>query len=138
MELYQKTAHELAELLRQREISSVDITRSVMRRVNDVEPQVQAYVTVMGEVALEMAEEADKGFASGGAMAPLAGIPVALKDNMCSRGHLTTCSSRILANFVPPYDATVVRRLRDASAVFLRQDEHGCICHGIIHGELGD
>lgn len=117
-ELYSKTAHELRAMLRRREVSSEEITRSVMKRINDVEHKVNAYVTVMGDDAMKMARAADKAFAAGDAQPPLAGIPIAVKDNMCTNGHLTTCSSRILANFVPPYDATVVSKLRNCFAVF--------------------
>ncbi len=119
MELYRLTAHELAELLRKREVSSEEITRAVLDRIADAEPRVQAYVTVTEEDALRMAREADKALAAGEAQSPLAGVPVAIKDNMCMRGTRTTCSSKILANFVPPYDATTVARLRQARAVFV-------------------
>jgi aspartyl-tRNA(Asn)/glutamyl-tRNA(Gln) amidotransferase subunit A len=119
MELFNKTAHELRDLLRKREISSKDITKSVLNRINEHEPKVNAYVTVMGEQALQMAEEADKALAAGSGTSPLTGIPLAIKDNMCTRGTLTTCSSKILSTFVPPYDATVVSRLRDQKTVFV-------------------
>ncbi|MGI8905891.1 MAG: Asp-tRNA(Asn)/Glu-tRNA(Gln) amidotransferase subunit GatA [Candidatus Sumerlaeaceae bacterium] len=117
-QLYARTVHELRDLLRRRETSSVEITRSVMDRINQVEQRIHGYVTVMAEQAMHMASDADKALASGDAQAALAGIPVALKDNMCTRGTLTTCSSKILSNFVPPYDATVVDRLRGEFAVF--------------------
>ncbi|MBX7245136.1 MAG: Asp-tRNA(Asn)/Glu-tRNA(Gln) amidotransferase subunit GatA [Candidatus Sumerlaeaceae bacterium] len=118
MELHTKTAHELRDMLRRREVSSVELTRDVMARINAAEPAVQAYVTVMGDEALRMAANADKALASGEPQADLAGIPLAIKDNMCTRGTLTTCSSKILSNFVPPYDATVVSRLRASKVVF--------------------
>lgn len=118
MELYQKTAHELSDMLRRREVSSEELTRSVMNRIMEAEPKVQAYVTVMGDDAMKMAREADKAIASGTAQSALAGIPVAVKDNMCTRGHLTTCSSKMLSNFIPPYDATIVAKLRRDFAVF--------------------
>lgn len=118
MELHGKTAHELRDLLKKGEVSSVEITQSVMNRIAAVEPKIGAYVTVMGEQALEMAQEADRARAAGEAQGALAGIPVAVKDNMCTRGTLTTCSSKILANFVPPYDSSVVARLRQGKAVF--------------------
>lgn len=118
MDLFSKTAHELAAMLRAREISSRDITKSVMKRITEIEPKIDAYITVMGEQALASADEADKAIAAGTATSPLAGIPIAIKDNMCTRGHLTSCGSKILSNFIPPYDATIVARLREAGAVF--------------------
>jgi len=119
MELYSKTAHELRDLLQRKEVTSEEITRSVLNRIQQVEGTVGAYVTIMGEQALDAARAADNALASGGTNAPLAGIPLAIKDNMCTRGTLTTCSSKILSNFVPPYDSTVVSRLREQKAVFV-------------------
>jgi len=119
MELFQLTAHELSEMLRKREVSSVELTRAVLSRIADKEPAVQAFVSVTGDIALEMADEADKLYAKGEVPSPLTGIPIAIKDNMCTRGILTTCSSRILANYVPPYDATIVARLRAIKTVFV-------------------
>lgn len=106
-------------MLRSREVSSVEITRDVLARIAAVEPQVEAYITVMGDDALAAAEAADKALASGEPQSPLMGIPLALKDNVCTRGTLTTCASKILANFVPPYDATVAKKLREAGSVFV-------------------
>ena len=111
--------HELSAMLRSREVSSVEITRDVLARIAAVEPQVEAYITVMGDDALKAAEIADKALASGQPQPALMGIPLALKDNVCTRGTLTTCASTILANFVPPYDATVAKKLRDAGSVFV-------------------
>lgn len=119
MELYSKTCHELRDMLRRKEVSSQEITRSVLGRINEVEGEIGAYVTVMGEQALAMAAEADKAIAAGESSNPLTGIPLAIKDNMCTRGTLTTCSSQILSNFVPPYDSTVVARLRNQKVVFV-------------------
>lgn len=107
MELYDLTAHELADLLARREVSSVEIVESVLRRIEEVEQQVQAYVTVAPERALEEAKRLTESSERSG---PLCGIPIAYKDNMCTKGLRTTCSSRILEQFVPPYDATVVER----------------------------
>ncbi len=118
MELTRKTIHELSAMLRSGEVSSVEITRSVLDRISAVEPRVRAFVTVMADEAMRMAGDADRARADGTANSPLAGIPLAVKDNMCTRGTRTTCSSRLLENFVPPYDGTVVARLREAGAVF--------------------
>ncbi len=112
------TIHEARALLDSREISSVDLTKAVMERIAQVEDRVKAFVTITESLAIEQAERADTRIASGDA-APLTGIPMQLKDNMATRGVPTTCSSRMLENFVPPYDATVTRRLYDQSAVLV-------------------
>ncbi|HUW64819.1 MAG TPA: Asp-tRNA(Asn)/Glu-tRNA(Gln) amidotransferase subunit GatA [Spirochaetia bacterium] len=114
--LYQKSISELHDLLVRSEVSAADITRSVLDRVDQVEGRIKAYVTVTAERALAVADEVDKKLAAGEKMGPLAGIPMALKDNMCTRGVRTTCSSRILENFVPPYNATVVEKLAGAGS----------------------
>lgn len=118
-ELHMRTAHELAELLRRGEVSAVEIAEDTLARVSAVEERVKSYVTVAAEEALEQARAVDERRARGEALPPLAGIPIALKDNLCTRGIRTTCASRILENWVPPYDATVVKRLRDQQAVFI-------------------
>ena len=118
-ELHMLTAHELAELLRRGEVSAVEIAEDTLARIRAVEERVKSYVTVAAEEALEQARAVDERRARGEALPPLAGIPIALKDNLCTRGIRTTCSSRILENWVPPYDATVVKRLRDQQAVFI-------------------
>jgi len=90
----------------------------VLERIRQVDGRVRAYVTVTEDLALQQAEEADARIARGDAT-PLTGIPVCIKDVLCTRGVRTTCSSRILENFVPPYDAHVTERLREAGAVFV-------------------
>ncbi len=116
--LHNLTVHEARELLDRRQASSVELTQAYLARIQAVDPKVRAYVTVTADQALAQAREADTRIAAGKA-APLTGIPMQIKDNMCTRGVATTCSSRMLQNFVPPYDATVVARLRQQSAVFL-------------------
>ncbi|MFZ5754833.1 MAG: amidase, partial [Bacillota bacterium] len=119
MDLYKKTAHELSSLLQKREVSSEELTRSVLDRINKVEEKVKAFVTVTGEQALEQAREIDEKRARGEAMSPLAGIPMAMKDNICTKGVTTTCASKILYNFVPPYNATVTEKLLEAGTILL-------------------
>jgi aspartyl-tRNA(Asn)/glutamyl-tRNA(Gln) amidotransferase subunit A len=116
--LYEMTAAELAGLLKEKKTSSIEITESVLARIAAVEDQVHSYVTVSAESALEMAKEADRRLAKGNGHR-LTGIPIAVKDNMCVRGQRTTCGSRILKDFVPPYDATVVRLLKEQGMVIL-------------------
>jgi aspartyl-tRNA(Asn)/glutamyl-tRNA(Gln) amidotransferase subunit A len=118
MELYEYTAAELSKQLKEKKCSALEISQSVFNRVDAVEDKVSAYVTVTKELALEKAAEVDKKIAEGKPLSPLAGIPVAIKDNICTKGVLTTCASKILYNFVPPYDATVIEKLKAADVVF--------------------
>jgi len=113
--------HTLAELrdgLRARRFSSVELTKHFLSRIERFDSQINAFITVTAESALRAAEAADRQLASGQA-GPLAGIPIAHKDIFCTDGVLTTCGSRMLSNFVAPYDATVVERLRAAGVVML-------------------
>ncbi|OGW19011.1 MAG: aspartyl/glutamyl-tRNA amidotransferase subunit A [Nitrospirae bacterium GWC2_57_13] len=118
MEFFDQTLHELHEKLKKKEITSRSITESVLGRIRSVDGKIKAYITVADQEALGSAEAADKAMAQQGPRTPLQGIPVALKDNLCTTGVLTTCASKILGNFVPPYDATVVAKLRAEGAVF--------------------
>ena len=117
-DFHEMTAAELARILRANEATSVEITKSVLERIDAVEGKIRSYVTVDPESALEMAKDADKTLAAGKGR-PLTGIPIAVKDNMCVKGSKVTCGSRILENFKPPYDATVVRRIKEEGMVIL-------------------
>jgi aspartyl-tRNA(Asn)/glutamyl-tRNA(Gln) amidotransferase subunit A len=118
-ELWQLTIDEAAERLRRREMSAVELTRAHLERIEAVEGRVKAFVTVIDQQALREAERIDERRREGEPLGPLAGIPLAIKDVLCTAGVVTTCSSRILERFVPFYDATVVTRLREAGAVFV-------------------
>lgn len=111
MELYQKTAGELSALLASKEISAVELAQDVLARTDAVEARVQGYVTVTKDAALAQAKAVDDQRAAGEPLPPLAGVPVAVKDNICTKGILTTCASKMLYNFVPPYNATVADKL---------------------------
>jgi len=113
------TAHELHNRLRNKEVSSLEITEAVYKRIDEVEDKVRAFVSLTREKALARAREIDTRIAQGEEIGPLAGIPVVIKDNMCTENILTTCSSKMLHNFVPPYNATVVEKLNEAGAVLI-------------------
>ena len=119
MDLYKSTAHELHDKLVNKEISSVELTKALYERIDAVEEQVKAYVTLDKENALAQAAKVDAMIAAGEKIAPLAGIPGAIKDNICTKGLLTTCSSKMLANVVPIYDAHVIKKLRAEETIFL-------------------
>ncbi len=119
MQLNGLTAHELHEKLVSRETSSVEITQAVYQRIDQVEEKVKAFVTLTRDNAMAKAAEVDARISRGETIGPLEGIPVVIKDNMCTEGVLTTCSSKMLHNFVPPYNATVVEKLKAAGAVVI-------------------
>ncbi|EFH86309.1 Asp-tRNA(Asn)/Glu-tRNA(Gln) amidotransferase subunit GatA [Ktedonobacter racemifer] len=118
-DLHTLTIHEAAELLRQRKLSSVELTKAHLERIRAVDDRVKAFTLVTDDLALKQAEEADKRLASGENLSPLTGIPLAIKDVICTKGITTTCGSRMLENFKPPFDATVMEKLNATGAVML-------------------
>ena len=117
--LYSLTAMQMKDLLEKKEVSSVEITKSVIDRIEKTDKDIQAYISYNFEDALKKAEKVDEKIAKGEALGKMAGIPVAVKDNMCTRHLRTTCASKMLENFVPPYDATVVKKLYDNDAIII-------------------
>ena len=117
MNLFSLTLHEASEKLRKREVSSQELTEAVFRRIAQTDGILRSYITVCRDAAIAQAKEADNRLKQGPAPSPLLGIPIALKDNLLTRGLRTTCASRILDNFIPPYDATAVAKVRSAGAV---------------------
>ena len=118
-ELHRLTVHEAHELLKQRKVSSTELTEAVLRRLAHVEGQVHACVTIAEDIALKEAEKVDNYIKTDGAVTPLTGIPTLIKDVMCTKGIRTTCGSKILENFAPPYDATVIEKLKAQKAVIV-------------------
>jgi aspartyl-tRNA(Asn)/glutamyl-tRNA(Gln) amidotransferase subunit A len=118
-ELYKLSISEAGELLRQRKISSVELTQAHLDRIRAVEPEVKAFTLVTDDLALQQAKEADRRIARGENLTPLTGIPIAIKDVICTKGITTTCSSRMLENFKPPFDATVMEKLDAAGIVMV-------------------
>ena len=119
MTLWNKPAHELHDLLVKKEISATELTQDVLARMDAVEGKVKAFLTITKEQALEQAKAVDEKIAAGENISFLAGIPGAAKDNICTKGVRTTCASKILENFVPPYDASVVTKLQKESPVLV-------------------
>jgi aspartyl-tRNA(Asn)/glutamyl-tRNA(Gln) amidotransferase subunit A len=118
-ELYKLSISEAGEMLRRREISSVALTRAHLDRIGALDDKVKAFTLVTDDLALKQAEEADRRFSSGATVSPLTGIPLAIKDVICTKDITTTCGSRMLENFKPPFDATVMERLNAAGIVML-------------------
>ena len=119
MDILKCTAVELGRKIKDKELTAVEATQAVLDRIDSVENTVHAYVTVYREGALKKAAEIQKKIDDGELTGPLAGVPVAIKDNMCTEGMLTTCSSKILYNFVPTFTAEAVKNLEAAGAVII-------------------
>lgn len=118
-ELHTLSISEAGEMLRRREISSVELTRAHLDRIGALDDKVKAFTLVTDDLALKQAEEADRRFSSGATVSPLTGIPLAIKDLISTKDITTTCGSRMLENFKPPFDATVMDRLNAAGIVML-------------------
>ncbi len=128
MELCDQTASKLAKMLRKGAVSSREITESVLKRIDEKEDLINAFITVTREKALRHADLADRRFRKNERIPPLNGIPIAIKDNLCTEGIKTTCGSKILGNYIPPYDATTVKKVLQGGAVLIgktNMDEFG-------------
>ena len=116
--MYHLTIHELHTKLKDKKITAQEATKALLKRIQEVDPKIKAYLTVTEQEAMDEAKEADRMITAGKA-APLTGVPLAIKDNMCTQGIKTTCASKILEHFIPPYDATVVKQLKKEHSVLL-------------------
>ena len=128
MQLHNLTIREASELLATKKISSVELTQATLQRAHEIDPKIKSYVTITDDLALEQAKQADGRIAKGENVTPLTGIPFAAKDCISTRNIRTTCSSKILEDYVPQYSATVINRLTDAGAVLMgknNMDEFG-------------
>lgn len=119
MKLYEYTVHELVEMLEKGEVTSEEITRSYFERIKEKDDQVKAYVSLLEDEAIAKAKKVDEDRKAGKPVSKFAGIPIGIKDNMCITGTKTTCSSKMLENFVAPYDATVIEKLNKEDMVYL-------------------
>lgn len=117
--IYELSAHELLRLIKTRETTAEAVTTAVLDRIAEVDATINAYLAIQADEALATACAIDRRIADGEPVGALAGIPIAIKEAICTRGLETTCGSKILAGFVPPYDATVITRLRQADAVII-------------------
>lgn len=118
MKLYELTIQKAHELLKQKQISSEELTQAVLNRIEAVDAKVGAYISVAGKTAIDQAKLADKAISAGN-ISSLTGIPLAIKDVICTKGLRTTCASKMLEYFIPPYDATVIKKLQKAGAVII-------------------
>lgn len=113
MKLTELTVHELKEKLDNKEITVLDITKSYVSQINEKEKEVNAFVTTLTEEAIKKAEEIEQRKSQGEVLGKYAGIPIGIKDNICTKGIKTTCSSKMLENFISPYNGTVVEKVID-------------------------
>ena len=119
MKLCEYNALELSRLMKRKEISAVDVVNSFLVRIERMEKKIKAFISLSPDDALETARQVDSRRVAGEELHPLAGVPVAVKDNICTRGISTTCASNVLKKYIPPYDATVVKKLREAGLPIL-------------------
>ena len=118
-EIIKMTATDLAAKIKNKELSSVEVTKAFIDRIKEVDPKIKAYVTVCEEYALKQAKISDDKIAKGENIGTLEGVPIAIKDNILIKDIKMTASSKILENYIAPYDATVITKLKNAGAVFV-------------------
>lgn len=119
MEITELTVHELQEKIKNKELTIEDITKAYIDRINEKEKDVQAFITLLTNEAMEQAKEIQNKKEKGEITGDLTGIPIGIKDNICTKGIKTTCASKMLENFVSPYDATVIEKLNDQNIINL-------------------
>src|SRR5688500_11728864 len=128
MDLHELSIQQTTDLLSSRKISSEELTRAYLERIQRLDPRIKSYVTVSEELVLEQAKEADQRIKTSERLAPLTGIPYSAKDSISTRGVNTSCSSKILENYKPFYDSTAINKLKSTGAVLLgknNMDEFG-------------
>ncbi len=113
------TLHEIRDKIKNKEVKIIDVVNDIYSRIEEVEPKIEAYTSFTKEAALKRAEELQARLDNGEDIGPLGGVPIAIKDNICIDGTKTTCSSKMLENFVAPYNATVINKLLDAGAIII-------------------
>jgi aspartyl-tRNA(Asn)/glutamyl-tRNA(Gln) amidotransferase subunit A len=119
MKSYELTIHELHDLLVKKEVTSREVTEALYRRIKETDGKIRAYLMMTEKEAFRQADQVDRKIAKGEGIGDLAGIPLGLKDILCIKGIRTTCGSKILENYVPFYDGTVVKKLKERDAVIL-------------------
>ena len=119
MNITELTVHELKEKIQKKELSSAEITKAFAERIKEKEESLNAFLTVLIDDAIKQAEEMDKKIDKGEITSELAGIPIGIKDNICTKGIKTTCGSKMLENFISPYDATVMEKINSAGMINL-------------------
>lgn len=119
MHLYEYSIDELSKKLAKKEISSLELIDSVLKRIKETQKTLNTFITITEEEALKKAKEVDEKRSKGQNLSPLAGIPIGLKDIFLTKGTKTTCCSHILSNFIPPYDSTVVKKLKENDVVLI-------------------
>lgn len=119
MDLFTLTAHEIADKIKKREVTSLEVTKLCIERAKKLNEKLNAYITICENEALVKAAEVDRKIEAGEVVSPLAGVPYAMKDNICTKNILTTCASKMLYNFKPPYDAFVTKKLDEADCVLI-------------------
>lgn len=133
---FSATVDQLIQLQGANEISAKETVQIYLDRIQQVDPEIGAYITITEETALQQAEAVDALRAQGETLPLLAGIPAAIKDNICTKGVKTTCASKMLASFVPPYDAFVMEQLTDQRVVMLGKANMDEFAMGSHHGEF--
>lgn len=119
MHLNRLSCHQLVEKIKTQEVTAIDVVEQVFERIERVESKIRAFISTFKDDSLRKAEAIDRKIKRGEEVGPLAGIPVAVKDNICTRGKLTTCGSKMLSNYFPPYDATVIERIEAAGGIVI-------------------
>src|SRR3989344_3216180 len=133
MKLRSLTIKKATEGLKQKKFSSVELTKACLEKIKKLNPTLNAFISLCEEEALKDARKADKAMQNGNT-SPLLGIPIALKDLFLTKGIRTTAGSKVLENYVPPFDATVVKKLKDAGAVIIGKTN----CDAWAHGSSGE